>query len=182
MEGTRQPSSFRSLNNPEVYGELEKQGILESLLSKGKELGKGIISKAGGIGDFASNFGIMGMLSKMDNFKNLSQADQQFILGQAGGNRPAKDKYGYNIRSAFGNYGQLVKDRAKLADFRKQIGKPIRAIDKYYLKKENQRKAELQKQIQESIQRESGADSYTNRAMAHESKVGRNSGERMGRI
>ena len=182
MGGTRQPSSFRSLNNPEVYGELEKQGILESLLSKGKELGKGIISKAGGIADFASNFGIMGMLSKMDNFKNLSQADQQFILGQAGGNRPAKDKYGYNIRSAFGNYGQLVKDRAKLADFRKQIGKPIRAIDKYYLKKENQRKAELQKQIQESIQRESGADSYTNQAMAHESKVGRNSGERMGRI
>ena len=91
MGGTRQPSSFRSLNNPEVYGELEKQGILESLLSKGKELGKGIISKAGGIADFASNFGIMGMLSKMDNFKNLSQADQQFILGQAGGNRPAKD-------------------------------------------------------------------------------------------
>jgi hypothetical protein len=41
---------------------------------------------------------------------------------------------------------------------------------------------ELQRKINESIARESGSDSYQSRAAAHESKVGRSSGERMGRV
>jgi len=44
------------------------------------------------------------------------------------------------------------------------------------------REKELQRKINESIARESGSDSYQSRAAAHESKVGRSSGERMGRV
>ena len=40
----------------------------------------------------------------------------------------------------------------------------------------------LQRKINESIARESGSDSYQSKASAHESKVGRSSGERMGRV
>jgi len=40
----------------------------------------------------------------------------------------------------------------------------------------------LQRKINESIARESGSNSYQSRAAAHESKVGRSSGERMGRV
>ena len=166
----------------ENVADAPRDSLLSRILNKGKELTGGIVDAAKGLGGAVSNLGIVSALRNFDDFKNLSLADQQFILSQAGGNRPMKDKYGYNIRSARGNYAQLVKDRAKLADFRKSIGKPMRAIDKYYLNKEKERQAALQKQIQESIQRESGADSYTSQAMAHESKVGRDSGERMGRI
>ena len=165
------------MNYDEFYEmpEEKKKGILQTLLSRGKEVG-------GNVFDKISNLGIGGVLKNLDNFKNLSPLDRQFILGQAGGNLPMKDAFGYNIRSARGNYAQLVKDRAKLADFRKSIGKPIRAIDKYYLEKEKERQKQFQQKLQESIQTESGADSYTSQAMAHESKVGRDSGERMGRI
>ena len=41
---------------------------------------------------------------------------------------------------------------------------------------------ELQRKINESIARESGSGSYQSQATAHESKVGRDSGERMGRV
>ena len=173
------------MNYNEFYDmpeEKKRESLLSKILELGKGLGGGIVDAAKGAGNVLSNLGIVGALRNLDQFKYLSPADQQFILQQAGGNRPMQDKYGKNIRSAFGNYAQLVKDRAKLADFRKSIGKPIRAIDQYYLNKEKERQAALQKQIQESIQRESGADSYTSQAMAHESKVGRDSGERMGRI
>jgi len=179
---TTQPPSFRSLNDPKVYEGPERESLLSKILELGQGLGGGILDAAKGAGNVLSNLGIVGALRNFDNFKNLSPLDRQFILKQAGGNRPMKDAFGYNIRSARGNYAQLVKDRAKLADFRKSIGKPMRAIDKYYLDKEKERQAALRKQIQESIQRESGADSYTSQAMAHESKVGRDSGERMGRI
>jgi len=40
----------------------------------------------------------------------------------------------------------------------------------------------LQRKINESIARESASDSYQSQAAAHESKVGRDSGERMGRV
>jgi len=44
------------------------------------------------------------------------------------------------------------------------------------------REKELQRKINESIARESGSGSYQSQAAAHESKVGRDSGERMGRV
>jgi hypothetical protein len=148
----RQPPSFRSLSDSEVYGDLEeRKNLLERILDLGKGLGGGIVDAAKGAGNVLSNLGIVSALRNLDQFKNLSPIDQQFILSQAGGNRPMKDAFGYNIRSARGNYAQLVKDRAKIADFRKSIGKPIRAIDRYYLDKEKERQKQLQQQIEQSI-------------------------------
>ena len=178
----RQPSSFRSLSDPEDYEGPEREGILSRILNKGKEIGGGIVDAARGAGSALSNLGIVGALRSLDQFKNLSQADQRFILQQAGGNVPSKDRFGYNIRSAFGNYASLVGDRADIARERQARGLPLRAIDLYYLNQEKERQKVLQKQIQESIARESGSDSYQSQAAAHESKVGRDSGERMGRV
>ena len=147
----RQPSSFKSLSDPEDYEGPEREGILSRILNKGKEIGGGIVDAARGAGSALSNLGIVGALRSLDQFKNLSQADQRFILQQAGGNRPAKDRFGYNIRSAFGNYASLVGDRADIARERQARGLPLRAIDLYYLNKEKERQKVLQEQIQESI-------------------------------
>ena len=178
----RQPSSFRSLSDPEDYEGPERDSLLSRILELGKGLGGGIVDAAKGAGSAISNLGIIGALRSLDQFKNLSQADQRFILQQAGGNVPGKDRFGYNIRSAFGNYASLVGDRADIARERQARGLPLRAIDLYYLNQEKERQKVLQKQIQESIARESGSDSYQSQAAAHESKVGRDSGERMGRV
>jgi len=67
------------------------------------------------IKDNIPNFGIMGLLSNLDRFDTLSPEDQAFILDQAGGNRPSKDRYGINRRSAFGNYAQYVRDKGIFA-------------------------------------------------------------------
>jgi len=112
--------------------EEKKKGILQTLLSKGKDI-------VGNVFDKIPNVGIMGMLSKLDNFKNLSPLDRQFILQQAGGNRPNKDKYGYNIRSAFGNYANLVGRKALNAATKTRFGIPLTAMDLYYQNKEKER-------------------------------------------
>tara|TARA_R100001126_G_scaffold36790_1_gene20672 strand:- start:30 stop:1130 length:1101 start_codon:yes stop_codon:yes gene_type:complete len=112
----------------------KKKGILEAILSKGKDI-------VGNISDKMPNFGITGMLSKLDNFKNLSPLDRQFILEQAGGNRPGKDRYGYNIRSAFGNYANLVGKKSLNALTKSKFGIPLTAMDKYYIDKEKARAA-----------------------------------------
>ena len=104
-----------------------KTGILKALLSKGK--------------DIVGNVGITGMLSKLDNFKNLSPLDRQFILEQVGGNRPGKDRYGYNMRSAFGNYANLVGKKSLNALTKSKFGIPLTAMDKYYIEKEKARAA-----------------------------------------
>ena len=147
----RQPSSFKSLSDPEDYEGPEREGILSRILNKGKEIGGGIVDAAKGAGSALSNLGIVGALRSLDQFKNLSQADQRFILQQAGGNVPGKDRFGYNIRSAFGNYASLVGDRADIARERQARGLPLRAIDLYYLNQEKERQKVLQEQIQESI-------------------------------
>lgn len=124
------------MNYDEFYDmpEEKKKGILQTLLSKGKDI-------VGNISDKIPNFGIIGMLSKLDNFKNLSPLDRQFILQQAGGNRPNKDKYGYNIRSAFGNYANLVGRKALNAATKTRFGIPLTAMDLYYQNKEKERAA-----------------------------------------
>jgi len=67
------------------------------------------------IKDNIPNFGIMGLLSNLDRFDTLSPEDQAFILDQAGGNRPSKDPFGINRRSAFGNYADYVRNQGILA-------------------------------------------------------------------
>ena len=98
----------------------------------------------------SSMAGIAGLTAALpDNFKNLSSLDQQFIIQQAGGNRPMKDAFGYNIRSAFGNYGNLVGSRADIARGRQARGLALRAIDQYYLNKEKEKRA-----LEEKAQRQ----------------------------
>ena len=143
-----------------------RRSLLERILELGQGLGGGIVDAAKGAGSAISNLGIVGLLKNVDQFKNLSQADQRFILQQAGGNRPAKDRFGYNIRSAFGNYASLVGDRADIARERQAKGLPLRAIDLYYLNQEKERQKVLQEQIQESIDQgrsmqQSYEDSYS---------------------
>ena len=94
-----------------------------------------------GIGGKFSNLGIVGALKNLDQFKNLSPLDQRFILEQAGGNRPAKDRFGYNIRSAFGNYANLVANKALRADTKARFGIPLNAMDIYYQNQEKERAA-----------------------------------------
>jgi hypothetical protein len=67
------------------------------------------------IKDNIPNFGIMGLLSNLDRFDTLSPEDQAFILDQEGGNRPSKDPFGINRRSAFGNYADYVRNQGILA-------------------------------------------------------------------
>mgnify|MGYP003123741811 FL=1 len=87
--------------------------------------------------------GLMGAFKAMpDNFKNLNPAAQRFILSQAGGNVPNKDKYGYNIRSALGDYAGLVDRRANIGRSRQRRGLDLREIDQYYLNKELERREE----------------------------------------
>ena len=52
-----------------------------------------------------------------------------------------KDRFGYNIRSARGNYAQLVGNRADIARDRRARGLTLRAIDQYYLNKEKEKRA-----------------------------------------
>ena len=65
--------------------------------------------------------GIIGtIMGKMDNYRNLPQADQAFIAQNMGYTGPTvfgennsglgKDPFGINTRSAFGNYAEYVKD------------------------------------------------------------------------
>jgi hypothetical protein len=89
-----------------------------------------------------------------------------------------KDTF-YGVKAGLGNFYKTVspflnakKALAKGQDF---------ALDIIQKAKEAREKA-LQRKINESIARESGSNSYQSRAAAHESKVGRSSGERMGRV
>ena len=80
---------------------------IKSGLGSVKDFGAAMLGKAAGIPGvgFAMN-----ALGKMDQFDTLNDLDKNFILDQAGGNRPSKDPFGINIRSAFGNYGKYVDD------------------------------------------------------------------------
>jgi len=94
--------------------ELTKAGRLQSGLSS---IGKGItglLSKAGGIGPISA------LLGSMDKFDTLPALDQQFIEQSMGYRGPTVfgentggnyvDPFGVNVRSAFGNYAEKVRD------------------------------------------------------------------------
>lgn len=67
------------------------------------------------IKDNIPNFGVLGLLNNLDQFDNLPIEDRQFILDQAGGNRPSKDPFGINRRSALGNYADYVRNKGIFA-------------------------------------------------------------------
>ena len=108
-----------------------------------------LIGKGIGMAIPGSNF-LMGMAGKLDNFKNLSAQDKAFIEMQMGnqeqnihgGNLSNQDRYGYNKRSMFGNYADLVSKRAdKAREWQKNNpGKELLDIHSYYLEKEKEEK------------------------------------------
>ena len=106
----------------------------------------GLIKKGIGMVVPGGNF-LMGMAGKLDNFKNLSATDKAFAEMQMGnqeqsmygGNLANQDRYGYNKRSMFGNYSNVITDRVEIANKRLAEGKELRDIDKYYLEKEKEK-------------------------------------------
>jgi hypothetical protein len=108
-----------------------------------------LIKKGIGMAIPGGNF-LMGMAGKLDNFKNLSAQDKAFIEMQMGnqeqsmygGNLANQDRYGYNKRSMFGNYADLVSKRAdKAREWQKNNpGKELLDIHSYYLEKEKEEK------------------------------------------
>jgi len=101
-------------SNTDVPLELTTAGRLQSGLSS---IGKGItglIGQAGGIGPISA------FLGSMDKFDTLPALDQQFIEQSMGYRGPTVfgentgggyvDPFGVNVRSAFGNYAEKVRD------------------------------------------------------------------------
>ena len=81
----------------------------------------GIKEGIGSLKDSAFGFGPVGfLLNKMDRMNTLPELDQQFIKQSMGYRGPTvfgentsglyKDPFGVNVRSAFGNYAEKVRD------------------------------------------------------------------------
>ena len=77
----------------ENVADAPRDSLLSRILNRAQELSGGILDAAKGAGSALSNLGIVSALRNLDQFKNLSPLDQQFILQQAGCNRPMKDRY-----------------------------------------------------------------------------------------
>ena len=116
-------------------GAEEENNFLQKILRAG---GRGIASMIPGAGMLTS------VADKFDRFDDLNPLDQEFINSQMSGyeqnihgteNLPQQDRYGYNKRSALGNYSELIDKRAKIAeDFYADKGY-YRPIDEYYMDK-----------------------------------------------
>ena len=122
----------------------EIQNIIGAGLDKGSDIGRFILRAASGIPGVGLGIGALQSLGDK-TFSNLPIGDQLFateqmnIQGFDDQSGLAKDKYGYNIRSMFGNYADLVSKRAKLAADRRRKGLKQRAIDDYYTNLEKER-------------------------------------------
>ena len=93
-------------------------------LTTAGKIQQGLGSVKEGIGSFADKIGGFGpismVLSKMDGFDTLPALDQQFIKQSMGYRGPTVfgentgggyvDPFGVNVRSAFGNYAEKVRD------------------------------------------------------------------------
>lgn len=125
----------------------EPQGLFSRVVEGGKNF-------LGAAKDFMPNFGIMGLLSNMDQFDTLSPEDQAFILEQSGGNRPSKDPFGINRRSAFGNYAQYVRDKGIFAPGKRgEYYRSISGLDQALmdtLDREQKAKAAYEQQIRDA--------------------------------
>ena len=128
----------------------EVKNLIGAGLEKGSDFASGagrfILGAASGIPGIGLGISALQNLNQ-NTFSNLPIGDQLFITEQMGiqglDNQSglAKDKYGYNIRSAFGNYADLVSRRADIARQRELAGQRQRAIDEYYLNLEKERQA-----------------------------------------
>ena len=124
----------------------EVKNLINAGLDKGSSVGNFILGAASGIPGIGFGLGALQNLNQ-NRFSNLPVGDQLFITEQMGiqglddESGLAKDKYGYNIRSMFGNYADLVSRRADIARQRTLAGQQQRAIDEYYLNLEKERQA-----------------------------------------
>jgi len=111
----------------------EVKNIIGAGLESGSDLasgaGKFLLGAASNIPGLGFGLGALQALTQ-DRFSNLPIGDQLFITEQGDLTDGNKDRYGYNIRSAFGNYGELVRQRAALAE--KRGADRQRDIDRYY--------------------------------------------------
>jgi len=64
MGRTRQPSSFRSMNNPEVYGELNNKGMMDRLKEGIGSIRDTVTDKLGSVKDFIKSGGVLGSTIK----------------------------------------------------------------------------------------------------------------------
>ena len=120
-----------------IIGEI--QNLIGAGLESGSDFasgaGKFILGAASGIPGIGLGISALQNLNQ-NRFSNLPIGDQLFITEQMGiqglddQSGLAKDKYGYNIRSMFGNYADLVRQRAALAQ--KRGADRQRDIDRYY--------------------------------------------------
>jgi len=116
-------------------GAEEEENFLQKILRTG---GRGIAAMIPGAGMLTS------VADKFDRYDDLNPLDQEFIQSQMSGyeqnihgtqNLPQQDRYGYNKRSALGNYSELIDKRVKVAeDFYADKGY-YRPIDEYYMDK-----------------------------------------------
>ena len=120
-------------------GAEEEENFLQKILKAG---GRGIASMIPGAGMLTS------VADKFDRYDDLNPLDQEFIQSQMSGyednihgtqNLPQQDRYGYNKRSALGNYSELVDKRMDIAKGFINKDHPdadedgyYRPIDKYY--------------------------------------------------
>ena len=120
-------------------GAEKEDNFLQKILKAG---GRGIASMIPGAGMF------MSVADKFDRFDDLNPLDQEFINSQMSGyeqnihgtqNLPQQDRYGYNKRSALGNYSELIDKRMGIAKGFIDFNHPdadedgyYRPIDKYY--------------------------------------------------
>tara|TARA_R110002012_G_scaffold1139_3_gene4750 strand:+ start:726 stop:1829 length:1104 start_codon:yes stop_codon:yes gene_type:complete len=146
------------------------QNIIGAGLEKGSDLasgaGKFILGAASNIPGLGFGLGALQALTE-DRFSNLPIGDQLFITEQGDLTDGNKDRYGYNIRSAFGNYGELVRQRAALAA--KRGADRQRDIDRYYTQlaaeqaaaeAEAQRRAAIATSQMATANRQSGSGGY----------------------
>lgn len=93
MGGTRQPSSFRSMNNPEVYGDIEeKEGIL-SKFNPMKALGFLANVATGGLSNALTTTGLGTLFSKIAEAGKNTPNYQFANPNKSGFNRIASDFY-----------------------------------------------------------------------------------------
>ena len=120
-------------------GAEEEDNFLQKILKAG---GRGIAAMIPGAGMLTS------VADKFDRFDDLNPLDQEFINSQMSGyeqnihgtqNLPQQDRYGYNKRSALGNYSELIDERMDIAKGFINKDHPdadedgyYRPIDKYY--------------------------------------------------
>ena len=164
-----QPRSFRSMTQNQNVYEPEQASILEKgkdFFNQGKDLASSGILKAGKTGMNLFNLvknnnpigfltsGIGNLFGGLDQFDTLPIEDQEFILEQAGGNRPSKDAFGINRRSAFGNYAQYVRDKGIFAKGKRgEYYRNISGLDQALmdtLDREQKAKAAYEQQIKDA--------------------------------